>query len=315
MENKSLTLSRLLALVAYIERFPGITVEELADHFGRSEKLIRADIAVLDEAGFGDALPDKTFFLDMDRYLTLDELQVDSHLQVKSAPRLTAQEAAMLVVGLAALASHPGVAEQGAPQLVAKILALAGREARDVGYRVRVIESNASEAARQVINQAIRTKRQLRVRYLSAAERETTRTVDPQRLTRVDDGWLLDAWCHEADEPRTFRLDRMLNCEPLPTPQQPGRPRRRRTPTECMVLLGPASQWRHQETSSTRTQRVPEGFKVAFPVWDEEWLTSQLLALSPDVLAVSPPGFGRAAAERARAARRVWRNLPATTDQ
>lgn len=303
--NRSVILSRQLALVAYIGRYPGITVPELARHFEMRQAVIRGDIEVIDRAGFGDLLPGQTFELDMERYLKNGELELISSLEVHSAPRLTSKEAALLMLGLRAIA--PGLsAQQSAlvPSLMAEVLALAGGQAPvDLA---QVVESNLPTRTWQQLHQAIGAKQQVQIRYISAVGRESVRAIDPLRFSRVEDAWLVEAWCHQTEQKRIFRLDRITDLEPLDLSQvHPSNASARDNEgLDCLVTLAETARWRLAEICATA--EMDSDLTLRFRVWDQEWMVSQLLILAADIAQVAPPDMARQASRRAQEALAVW---------
>lgn len=309
--NRSVILSRQLALVAYIERHPGITVDQLARHFGMKSGLVRQDIEVLDRAGFGDLLPDCTFELNMDRYLESGELELSSNLSVRSAPRLTPGEAAVLLMGLRAVAS--GLTDEQSslvPGLMADILALTGEGDPGLLGLSRVIESNPTDAIWQLLQTAIRERRQVRISYVSSAGHRSSRLIDPLRLEREELAWLLHSWCHETGDQRTFRLDRIVEIDLLDSPQRHGRTPEHEHGDDCYVDLRGSARWRLGEIPARVIESEEGTIRVRFEVWDPQWMVSRLLAMSPDVVATDPGQWLHLAGGRARAAVAVWDKLP-----
>jgi len=73
-----------------------------------------------------------------------------------------------------------------------------------------------------VVEQALRERRRLHLRYHVAARDETTeRDVDPMRLALVEGRPYLEAWCRRAEGVRLFRLDRVAAVELLDLPAEP----------------------------------------------------------------------------------------------
>jgi predicted DNA-binding transcriptional regulator YafY len=77
--------------------------------------------------------------------------------------------------------------------------------------RVRIVSAMRRPVASrwfQRVAQALLERRQLHLRYLTRARRETgERDVSPQRLVHYRSTWYLDAWCHRVDGLRRFALD------------------------------------------------------------------------------------------------------------
>lgn len=86
-------------------------------------------------------------------------------------------------------------------------LALAGpeRSGRIPGRLVTLLEG------------AVRDRTPASIQYRSLAGRRTAwRAVDPYKLFHREAAWYLIGRCHLHDEPRVFRLDRVLDAEVLP---------------------------------------------------------------------------------------------------
>ena len=152
--------------------------------------------------------------------------------------------------------------------------------------------------------------------------------VDPRGLVRHDGLTYLDAWCHSAEAPRLFRLDRIADAEVLDTPVA--------TPAEEPRDLCDGMFARSDETdpghaaaarrppagspSTTRSRRsTPAGadgrrtVEVDLLVADERWLTKLLLRLAPNA-SVTAPGVVRrrltAAAQDALSLYRMTERVP-----
>lgn len=61
---------------------------------------------------------------------------------------------------------------------------------------------------------AVLQRKRLDITYHSRSrDRQTERTVSPQRLTHYRDNWYLDAWCHKRDALRSFAVERIAVCQ------------------------------------------------------------------------------------------------------
>jgi predicted DNA-binding transcriptional regulator YafY len=67
----------------------------------------------------------------------------------------------------------------------------------------------------RVLRRAVRRRRKLRFAYRDAQERMSERVVRPLGLAFFGPVWLLVSWCELRDDFRSFRLDRMTDCEVL----------------------------------------------------------------------------------------------------
>ncbi len=60
----------------------------------------------------------------------------------------------------------------------------------------------------EVVGMALIERKKLKIRYQARGTGQSSeRTVSPQRLVHYRSNWLLDAWCHQRNELRSFSLD------------------------------------------------------------------------------------------------------------
>ncbi|HEY9462332.1 MAG TPA: WYL domain-containing protein, partial [Vicinamibacterales bacterium] len=78
------------------------------------------------------------------------------------------------------------------------------------------VASRVAGEAFQVAASATLQRRKLWFEYHSrGSNRQSERTVSPQRLTHYREAWYLDAWDEESNELRTFSLDRVRRAKVL----------------------------------------------------------------------------------------------------
>jgi predicted DNA-binding transcriptional regulator YafY len=111
----------------------------------------------------------------------------------------------------------PLVEEQLGP--LRKVLERLVGESAEIGKRIRILAMASRPVAAehfQSVCRALLARHKLRMTYYSRAQdRESERTVSPQRLVHYRDNWYLDAWCHAKDGLRSFALDAIRRAEPL----------------------------------------------------------------------------------------------------
>lgn len=305
MEDRALVISRVLALVTYVERHPGIHVSDLAAHFGRTEKQITRDIDLLDHAGYGEFYPDQTFEIDYDLYTEQKRLIIVRNLEVASTPKLTSSEMVALITGIDLIAAKIGGEDAAlGPRLVAKLLALG--DARKVENRAVVNHLDSQSDLHTEILQAVRNRCQARIRYQSAT-RESSRVIEPGTLMQLDDGWLLGAWCHQAAAPRSFRLDRITEWETLDIEATMPRAKPQIAGEECCVYLRPEALWRVSDWS--RAKQLPDGrIEARYTVAQPDWMIARLIQMGSDVESTEPARWLQQAREVAHDASAVWRS-------
>ena len=93
-------------------------------------------------------------------------------------------------------------------------------DGEDFIKRLRVVSSRQRQAEFPFFTQivvALQQRLPLRFQYLTRSRNvQEVRTVSPQRLVLYRDNWYLDAWCHDRKALRTFALDAISACDPLP---------------------------------------------------------------------------------------------------
>lgn len=111
--------------------------------------------------------------------------------------------AALLALDLVSRAVDPGILDE----LRAKVLAAVGREIPQVESGAGAGDAGIAEK----IDCARREKRVLDIRYPSGGETRN-RPVEPLLMSSIDGVWYLNAYCRHVDNPRLFRLDRILSA-------------------------------------------------------------------------------------------------------
>ncbi len=302
-ETSADRLVRLLALVAYLDDHPGVSVAQVAEHFGVSEAQVLTDVDTLWVSGTpGYQHSDLIDFSADDRernILTLVEPQgMDTPL------RLGAGEAVALLVALRSLAHTPGVGDQAVVvSALEKLTAAAGGAAEAAGAVEVHTDSSALAENVELIGTAIREGRQVHLRYVSAADEISERTADPIRLLSDSQRYFLHAWCYRAEDVRQFRVDRILQVQMLPTParEHPDVTFTDSTDPELSdarwrvrLTLASRARWVAEHVPVAEVEELGEGtFAVHLDVVDLPWLRNLVLALGPDVLDLAPEHIRR----------------------
>lgn len=91
-----------------------------------------------------------------------------------------------------------------------------------LGRRVRVIglwQRRVPPQCFETVGLALTQRQCLRIHYQARGSGQSSeRSVSPQRLIHYRSNWLLDAWCHERDELRSFSLDNISQPQIEDTP-------------------------------------------------------------------------------------------------
>ena len=201
-------LRRILLLLPYAIRNPGVSVAELSEKFGVKQKDLVEDLELLFLCGLPGYGPGDLIDVAID----------DERVYVRMADyfgtplRLTPAEALTLYAGGAAIADLPGM--EGADAL-RRALAKLGRalgagqeQTTDTGISVRV-ETGAGTHLEE-LSRAVTQRKRVDIEYLSASRGQlTSRRVDPWGLVTALGRWYLVAWDHDSSDERMFRVDRV----------------------------------------------------------------------------------------------------------
>jgi predicted DNA-binding transcriptional regulator YafY len=206
-------LSRLLAMVPWLLRRQGVSLEEAARHFGITEEQLVKDLQLLFVCGTPGHMPDDLIEAEWES----GEVYVDNAEAISRPLRLAPDEAVALLVGLRTLAEVPGLHDRGPVEsALAKLSAAAGDVLPPAAPLAVDLSVGAEEEILRAAREALRTRHRLRLRYLVPSRDEATdRDVDPMRVTNVAGRWYLEGWCHRAEDVRLFRVDRVARIEVL----------------------------------------------------------------------------------------------------
>ncbi|MCU1431084.1 MAG: transcriptional regulator protein-like protein [Actinotalea sp.] len=305
-------LVRLLGMVAYLDRHPGVPVEDIASHFDVSPAQVLRDVDTLWMSGTPGYWPDDLIDFDA-ASLEHGIVRLTQARGMSHALRLGTREAVALVAALRALQESVGDAlDPHEREVLASTLetltAATGEAAATVDVRLSV------QAAPEVVTAAraaLRQGRALHLRYVDASDVVSERDVDPWHLLTGDEHSYLQAWCRTARGERLFRLDRILAAQVLDAPVEHEPASGRDTPTfrptdEHQVVrieLDGRARWVAEQMPVDELEELPDGgFRVTLRISSAAWLRHLLLRLAPTVRTVDPV---EAVAEASEAARRA----------
>ncbi|MBC7441393.1 MAG: WYL domain-containing protein [Ramlibacter sp.] len=219
MPGASDRLTFLLSLVPYLMDHDGISVTDVADHFGVPADLVREAVRLIAVSGVpGETrqyLHGDLFDIHWEEFETNDTIALTHLVAIDDSPRFSAREAAALIAGLQYLSSLP---ENADSEAIASLMAKLTRSASAAPSQVAVARTDSGSAI-SLIQAAVRDGVQVEFDYLNARGEQEKRRVDPWRVESVDRDWYLRGWCHLRGAIRTFRLDRMsaVRATTLPT--------------------------------------------------------------------------------------------------
>ena len=307
-------VERLLNLVPYLRSHPGVTVAEVADEFGVSQKQIAKDLNVLwfcgSPGGFADDLMEP--HVGEGGAIHLDNIVE----QITRPLRLSTREAVALLVALRALAQVPGLADRDAlERALGKLEAAVGVAAAGTAERLSVA-FEARDVVLEVVSRAQAEGRALHLRYyVPSRDQVTERTVDPIRISMLTGRAYLDAWCRSSQGRRMFRLDRVVRIDVLDEPAMVPEHVLNAPPPEDTALrvdaqdplieleLAPSVRWVPEYYPCESVGELPNGgLRVALRAPDQDRIRRLVLRLGESVKILGPAGFAAAVQGTAAAA-------------
>jgi proteasome accessory factor C len=315
-------LTRLLALIAFLRTHPGVPVGEVAAHFAVTPAQVLADVNLLWVSGTPGYLPDDLIDFSYDAF-ERGELTLTDSRGMHRPLRLAGAEAVALLAALRSLQAVPGLPEAATvASALAKLSAAAGEAAAAAGaIDVRLARPGRGDLLDR-LRTAVRERRVVHLRYVSAADVVSERDVDPLQLLSDGAAWFLRAWCHRAGDVRHFRLDRVLaaRAEDRRAGEHPEletvadeqglAPDLSAAELVATLELAPRARWLAESLPVESTATLEDGWaRVILRVASRAWIQGVLLALGPDVRAVAPPELAADVARAAADALRAYERL------
>jgi proteasome accessory factor C len=191
---------RLLLLVPFVLARQGVAVAEVCRRFGITRAQLMADLNLLFVCGLPGYGPGDL----IDAYVDGDGVWIRMAEYFRRPLRLTPAEGLLLYAGAQALAAA-GVAEDALGRAIERVRGALGPNVLD-GVSVGLEEA----AGLETIREALLRDRRVRIVYQARSTEQTTeRTVDPWAVFLASGRWYLAGWCHNVEDERVFRVDRM----------------------------------------------------------------------------------------------------------
>ncbi|HKD42963.1 MAG TPA: WYL domain-containing protein [Myxococcaceae bacterium] len=297
-------LRRLLFLVPYASRRPGISVRELADALGIGEEELLKELDLLTMVGRPPFQPDDY----IDVYVENGRVYVDLDQRFSAPPRLTAAEAAALRAAADLVRATASSSLRSAMDKLERVLPPEARDQyRDMGKTVDASIDGPAELA--PLAEAISRSREVTFEYFSRGRGATeARTVRPLELFSHRGQWYLYAYCCSRNDERLFRLDRVRKLAVTDRTFGPPPASRGKVPEpvsgrgEIRVRFSAAAAPYMQERFGEAARPVGNGsVEVSVSSDSERWLTQWVLSFGGEAEVIEP-NWAREAVARAAAA-------------
>ncbi|MCL8025870.1 helix-turn-helix transcriptional regulator [Nocardioides bruguierae] len=289
-------VARLLALVPYLHSRGEVHLEEVAADLGVPPEQLLRDLKVLLMCGLPGGFPDDLIDVDLD---ALEGEGADGVVRVTNAEylarplRLSATEASAVIVALRALRESADEATRPVVDRALAKLEIAAAEAGAVAEVELGSERRAPDHSDLVtrLEAAVRAGKQVRLTYFVPSRDEVSeRVVDPRGVVTADDHPYLDAYCHSAQAPRLFRLDRVQSAEVLERDVETEQVAPRdlsggvlpaQHATTVTLRLAPSARWVVEYYDVLEVREDGDDLLVDLAVADERWLVRLMLRLAP----------------------------------
>ncbi|KAB2346512.1 helix-turn-helix transcriptional regulator [Actinomadura rudentiformis] len=200
---------RLYALVEHLRACAPrrVSARALAARFEVSVRTIERDIAALQQGGV-------PIYADVGRAggYTLDKSRTLPPLN------FTPAEAVAVAITLSRAEGSPfsRSARTALQKIVAAMSAADGASARELAGRIRLLApledggpAGQRERVPAVLEEAVSSRRVVRLAYIDKDGTETERDVEPVAFTGGTNAWYLIGWCRLRGDARVFRIDRV----------------------------------------------------------------------------------------------------------
>lgn len=196
---------RILLVLGFVLDQGDTPVEVVCERFGISEEELTEDMTfVFNYVGIHPFTPDAYVTVTVEEGL-IDVAYGDFFRQPL---HLTSEEALHLLTAGEALLKAEG--ERSGATLQAAVEKVRTALGADT---LTVQPPAADPKVLELLSATIEDHTSVVIDYLSYARDEVaSRTVDPYVLQAFSDHWFLQAWCHEAEDIRMFRVDRILSA-------------------------------------------------------------------------------------------------------
>jgi proteasome accessory factor C len=284
-------VSRLLALVPYLQRNPDVDLAETAVAFGITTKQLLKDVDVLRYCGLPGGFPGDLIEIDTDA-LDSGRIRLSNAEFLNRPMRFTRDEALSLLVALRAVAELADGEDGAVTSALAKL-----EQATETSQPPKVLLASGDAELRDELRSAIESKVLIELDYTDAGLEPSRPVVAPAQVFVRDGYAYVQAWNPERGDWRSYRLDRigaMRRTEIVvgglgePPAFDVGWLENSAEAKTVTLCLAPRAGWITEYIPVSKARIGQEYVEVELLVADPAWLRSLLLRLGADVLSVTP---------------------------
>jgi len=295
-------MERLLAIVPYVIRHPGTTLEDLGRLFDVDPRSLIRDLNLLFMTGLPPYDPGNLIEVDIED----GRVWIGMADYFERPVRLTPAEALALYLKGTVFLGAQGLAEAEA------LRSALDKLKEHLGETLGELQIEAGEGKPSgpldAVRGAVERVETLEVDYYSASRDEVaTRRIDPEHVFSALGNWYAVAWDHLREEERLFRIDRIREARRTDVGFDPrglagpGRPLY--TPTDrdvpVRLRLGPRARWVAEYYEVVDEREGEGGLEVTLPTPDLAWVAKLVLRAGTEIEVLEPPELRDLAAEMA----------------
>lgn len=291
-------LRRILVILPYAIRHPGVPIDELSARFGIRRADLIEDLDLVFVCGLPGYGPGDLIDVSLDE----DRIYVRMADYFAAPLRLSSAEALVLYASAAALAQLPEMAEADALKRALEKLGRAlGLSPQDGHAPIHVQIERGPGSHLRILKEALERARQVRIEYFSASRAELTeRTVEPWTLIAALGRWYLVGLDHASNEERMFRVDRIKSVAMLDTHAEvpkdfdPSRYKgafsgSEEQPSVTFEISPAAARWFEDYYPVASSQTLRDGWRrLELVTSSDRWAAGLVVRLGPHVRAVTP---------------------------
>ena len=294
-------IDRLFEIVYLLLERPMITAKELAERFEVSERTVYRDVETLSMAGVPIFThPGKGGGIGLMEGFVLDRTA------------LSAAERNSLLFALQSLRATRDPEGERVLRKLSSFYAAEPTDWIDIDFTPWGSNAKAQEIL-ETLKGALLNQRRLNITYVNARAERSQRQIDPIRLQFKGPTWYLIAYCLKRQQPRVFRLSRILEAActgerfdrqarlaQLEAQEEQPAPVLSNVQLELRFSPSAASRLydEYAAESILRNQDGSYTVRVTFP--EDEWVYGHLLSFGDAVRVVAPERIGQELCVRAR---------------
>lgn len=210
IDNETPRLSRLTAIITFLQTKRLVTSTELAKKFGVSIRTIYRDIRALELSGIPICTEEGKGYSLVEGFALAPVMFTETEANAL----ITAEQLVLKNSDTSFIKNY----QDALIKVKAVLRSNTKEKARILAERI-VYRNNASQNASShylsIIQLAITNFTAVRIAYVSQEDISSERVIEPFALYNTQENWVLIAYCRLRKENRSFRLDRIQSLETL----------------------------------------------------------------------------------------------------